>query len=185
MSHRTSMSSPICIKTIASSLSLLTMACALAQVPRPDAASSPTALAQPVPLVSGSCASVRPGAAISLEWNPTFEPFWAVTGLKSFRLIFHSLLADGVTPNPVSRLIVDSNPGGKATALGDGSFRIEARLPLASHPGTYHLVAAHSSPQILPDYQGEAPEMTVSPVSEDLCITVAPSTQAASSSPPE
>ena len=172
-------------KTIAGSLSLLTMACALAQAQQPDAASSSTPLAQAVPLVSGSCTSVRQHGVLSLEWNPAFETSWAVTGLRSFRLIFQSFLADGITPNPVSRVIVDSTPGGKATALRDGSFHIEARLPSSTRPGTYHLVAAHSAPQLIPNYQGDDPKMTVSPVGENFCITVVAGPQAISASAPE
>jgi hypothetical protein len=42
------------------------------------------------------------------------------------------------------------------TTIGNGYFHIEARLPSSTHLGTYHLVDAHSSPELLPDYQGEA-----------------------------
>jgi hypothetical protein len=177
--------SSIRTKALLGSLSLLTFACALAQTPQTDAASSTAPRAQPVPLVSGACPAVGQGGAISLDWNPAFDSSWAVTGIKSFRLIFQSLLADGVTPNPASRLVMDSGPRGRATAIGDGSFHIEARLPSSTHPGIYHLVMAHTSPELLPNYQGDSPKATVSPASEDFCITVAPAPQASTSSAPE
>jgi hypothetical protein len=138
-----------------------------------------------VPLVSGACPAVRQGGVISLDWNPGFDPSSAVTGMKSFRLIFQHLQQDGVNLNPASRLLLDSGPRGKITASGNGFFHIEARLPPSTHLGTYHLVQAHSSPALLPDYQGEAPKMTVSPASESFCITVVPAPPPSSSSPPE
>ena len=105
--------------------------------------------------------------------------------MKSFGLIFQQLQNDGVNLNPASRLLLDSSPRGRMTAIGNGYFHIEARLPSSTHLGTYHLVDAHSSPELLPDYQGEAPKMTVSPVREHFCITVAPAPRLSSSSPPE
>jgi hypothetical protein len=105
--------------------------------------------------------------------------------MRSFRLIFHHLREDGVNLNPASRLVLDSGPRGKITASGNGSFHIEARLPSSTHPGTYHLVGAHSSPELLPDHQGEAAKMTVSPASESFCVTVVPAPPHSSSSPPE
>jgi hypothetical protein len=105
--------------------------------------------------------------------------------MRSFRLIFQGLREDGVNLNPASRLLLDSGPRGRMTAVGNGYFHIEARLPSSTHPGTYHLVGAHSSPDLLPDHQGEAPKMTVSPASESFCVTVVPAPPHSSSSPPE
>jgi hypothetical protein len=138
-----------------------------------------------VPLVSGACPAVRQGGVLSLDWNPGFDPSWAVTGLKSFRLIFHHLRDDGVNLNPVSMLVLDSVPRGRITAIGNGYFHIEARLPSSAHLGTYHLVAGHSSPELPPDYQGESPRMTVSPERESFCVAVIPASWPSSSSPPE
>jgi hypothetical protein len=180
--HRSSSSTRT--KAILGSLSLVAFACASAQA-QTAVASPAVPRAQPVPLVSGACPAVRQGGVISLDWNPGFDPSSAVTGMKSFRLIFQHLQQDGVNLNPASRLLLDSGPRGKITASGNGFFHIEARLPPSTHLGTYHLVQAHSSPALLPDYQGEAPKMTVSPASESFCITVVPAPPPSSSSPPE
>ena len=170
MIHR--FASSIRTKAIAGSLSLMASVCALAQTPQPEAASPAVSRTHPVPLVSGACPAVSRGGTIALDWNPDFDPPWAGTGMRSFRLIFQQLEEDGVTLNPASRLVLDSGTRGRMTDIGNGYFRLEARLPPMTHPGTYHLVGAFSSPQLLPDYQGEAPTMTVSPVSEFYCITV-------------
>jgi hypothetical protein len=169
-------------KTIMSTLSLMAFACAIAQEPQ-TAVVPPSALhLQPVPLVSGACPAVSQVGVISLDWNPGFDASWAVTGLKSFRLIFQQLQKDGVSLNPASRLVLDASPLGRMTAIGNGYFHIEARLPSSAHLGVYQLVMAHSSPELPPDYQGEAPKMTVSPVRESFCITVVPALRP--SSPP-
>jgi hypothetical protein len=181
--HRSSSSTRT--KAILGGLSLGAFACALAQAPQTEVASPPVPRAQPVPLVSGDCPAVRQGGVISLDWSPGFDPSSAVTGMKSFRLIFQQLQNDGVNLNPASRLMLDSGPRGRMTDIGNGYFHIEARLPPSTHPGAYQLVGAHSSPALLPDYQGEAPKMTVSPVREHLCITVVPAPRPASSSSPE
>jgi hypothetical protein len=178
--HRSSSSTRT--KAIIGSLSLLAFVGALAQAPQSEVAAA-VPLAQPVPLVSGACTAVRQGGVLSLDWNPGFDPSWPVTGLKSFRLIFHHVLEDGVNLNPASRLVLDISPRGRMTAMGNGYFHLEARLPSSTHLGTYHLVAAHSSPELLPDYQGEAPEMTVSPMREYFCITVVPAPRGSPSPP--
>jgi hypothetical protein len=171
-------------KAILGSLSLLAFTCALAQASQTEVA--PTVpRAQPVPLVSGACPAVRQDGVISFDWNPGFDPSWGVTGMKSFRLIFQQLREDGVNLNPASRLVLDSSPRGRMTAIGNGYFHIEARLPPSTHLGTYHLVDAHSSPELLPEYQGEAPKMTVSPAREYFCITVVPAPRPSAPSPPE
>jgi hypothetical protein len=181
--HRSSSSTRT--KAILGSLSLMAFACALAQAPQSEVASPAVSRPQPVALVSGACPAVSQGGAISFDWNPGFDPSWGVTGMKSFRLVFQLLRADGVHVNPASRLLLDSAPRGRITAIGNGYFHIEARVPPFAHRGTYHLVAAHSAPELLPDYQGDAPKMTVSPVREYFCITVVPTTRPSSSSPPE
>jgi hypothetical protein len=172
-------------KALIGSLGLLVFTCAMAQAPQTEVASPAIWRAQPVPLVSGVCPAVPQGGVISFDWNPGFGPSSGVTGMKSFRLIFHHLREDGVNLNPASRLVLDSGPRGRMTDIGNGYFHIEARLPSSTHLGTYHLVEAHSSPDLLPDYQGEAPKMTVSPASESFCVAVVPASRPSSSSPPE
>jgi hypothetical protein len=172
-------------KAILGSLNLVAFACALAQAPQTEVASPAVPRAQPVPMVSGACPAVRQGGVLSFDWNPGFDPSWGVTGMRSFRLIFQHLREDDVSLNPASRLVLDSGPRGRMTAIGNGYFHIEARLPSSTHLGAYHLVGAVSSPDLLPDYQGEAPKMTVSPAREHFCITVVPASRPSSSSPPE
>jgi hypothetical protein len=181
--HRSS--SSICTKTILGSLSVMAFACALAQAPQSEVSAPAVPRVPPVPLVAGVCPAVSQGGTITFDWNPGFTPSWGVTGMRSFRLIFQGLREDGVTLNPASRLPLDSSPRGRITAIGNGYFHIEARVPSFTHRGTYHLVAAHSAPELVPDYQGDAPEMTVSPVRESFCITVVPASRPSSSSPPE
>ena len=175
MIHRSS--SSIRTKVLLGSLSGMAFACALAQAPQSEI----SARVPPVPLVSGACPAVSPGGTIAFDWNPGFAPSSGVTGMRSFRLIFQSLREDGVTLNPASRLPLDSAPRGRITALGNGSFHLEARVPPFAHRGAYRLVAAHSAPELVPDYQGDAPEMTVSPVPEYYCITVLPASRPSSS----
>jgi hypothetical protein len=163
---------------ILGSLSLMIFACAFAQEPQTGAAPPAALRAQPVPLVSGACPAMRQDGVLSLEWNPGFDPSWGVTGMKSFRLIFQSLREDGVNLNPGSRLIVGSGARGRTTAIGNGYFHLEARLPPSARPGVYRLVGAHSSAAVAPDYTGEAPRATVSPVGESYCITVVLSSRA-------
>jgi hypothetical protein len=162
-------SSLIRTTALSAGLSLLGFVCAPAQALQ-DAAPP----LQPVPLVSGACPSVLQGGFISLDWNPGFDPSYPVIGLKFTRLLFQHLQEDSVHLNPASRLVLDTDSRGAITDIGNGYFHIQVRVPRSSRPGTYHLVGAVSSPQLLPDYQGEAPKMTVSPVSQSYCITVVP-----------
>ncbi len=123
MIHRSSSSTRT--KAILGSLSLMAFACAFAQASQTEVASPAVPRAQPVPLVSGACPAVRQGGVISFDWNPGFDPSWGVTGMRSFRLIFQHLREDGVNLNPASRLVLDSVPGGRMTAIGNGYFHIE------------------------------------------------------------
>jgi hypothetical protein len=165
-------SSSIRRKALIGGLSLLAFVCSSAQAPQDDTVSPAAALVKPVPLVSGACPAVRQSGVISLEWNPGFDPSWGVTGMKAFRLIFQSLREDGVNLNPASRLVLDSWPRGRMVAVGNGYFRVEVRLPIATRPGVYRLVGALSSAAVAADYTGEAPRATVSPVGESYCMTV-------------
>jgi hypothetical protein len=178
-------SSSICTKAVLGSLSLMGLVCALAQAPQTEVSAPAVPRVPPVPLVSGACSVVPQGGTIAFDWNPGFDPSWGVTGMKSFRLIFQRLQQDGVNINPASRLVLDSGPRSKMAAIGNGYFHIEANVPPFARRGTYHLAAAHSAPEVVPDYQGAAPEMTVSPAREYYCITVLPASRPTSSSPPE
>lgn len=152
----------------------MTFAGALAQTPQTEISAPVVPRVTPVALVSGACPAVSPGGTIAFDWNPGFDPSGGVTGMTSFQLIFQALREDRVTLNPASRLLLNSGPRGKATTIGNGYFHIEARVSPFAHKGTYHLIAAHSAPELAPDYQGDVPEMTVSPVRESYCITILP-----------
>jgi hypothetical protein len=52
--------------------------------------------------------------------------------MKSFRLIFHHLREDGVNLNPASRLVLDSGPRGRMTAIGNS--RTGERVILGASP---------------------------------------------------
>jgi hypothetical protein len=126
-----------------------------------------------VPLVSDACPTVQTGDAVSLDWNPAFDPIWPVTGLRSFELRFAAVLENGVT--------VGSRPtallGGRGvtvniSSIGNGFFHIEIPVSRGVQPGVYHLVEARAIAQLPPDYNGPNPTMTVSPVRERYCITV-------------
>ncbi len=153
-------------KALIGGLSLLAFAGATAQGPQGPAGSHAVAL------ISGACPAVPQDGAVAVEWNPGFDPAWGVTGMKAFRLVFEGLREDGVTPIPGSRLVLDSFPRGRITAMGNGYFHVEARVPARTHPGVYRLVGANGSAGLVADYQGEAPRQTVSPVGESYCMTV-------------
>ena len=160
-------------KALIGGLGLVALVAAAAQAPQ----SSVGSRVQAVALVSGACPAVRQGGAISVEWNPGFDPSWGVTGMKAFRLILQGLREDGVTPIPASRVVVDSFPRGRMTPTGNGYFHVEARLPPRTHPGVYRLVGANGAAAVVENYTGEAPRATVSPVGESYCMTVVAGSQ--------
>jgi hypothetical protein len=130
---------------------------------------------------------VQTGDAVSLDWNPGFDPDWGVTGLHSFELRFAAVLENGVT---VSSRVTASLGGRGVTvnisSIGNGYYHIEVPVSRGVVPGVYHLVDAHAIAEVPPDYTGPNPTMMVSPVRERYCITVvgapvAPSPQQQSS----
>jgi hypothetical protein len=167
-----------CTKAILGCLSGMTFACGLAQAPQTEVAAPAVARVPAVALVAGGCPAVAQGGAIAFDWNPGFDPAWAVTGMQSFRLIFQGVGEDGVSLNPASRLMLDSGPRGRMTDIGNGYFHVEARVPRATHAGVYRLVGAHSAAAVAADATGEAPTQTVSPVGESYCMTVVAGTRA-------
>jgi hypothetical protein len=161
-------------------ITLLTFSSGFAQTPQAEA--PPKAVfAKVVPLVSGACPTVHNGEAISLDWNPGFDPSSAVSGLATFKLIFGLQSDAGVNARVRSGLSM----GGRDVALnisasGNGYFHIEVPVPRRVSPGVYQLINAEATPQTVSNYQGDRPKMTVTPVREHFCITVIATAQSSS-----
>ena len=161
-------------KAVVGSLGLLALVCASTQA----------AQARTVTLVSDACPAVQTGDAVSLDWNPGFDPLGVATGLRTFELRFAGVLENGVT--------IASRPtalfGGRGstvniTAIGNGYYHIEIPVSRGVLPGVYHLVEARTIAELPPDYTGPSPSMTVSPVRERYCITVVSSSALQTSQP--
>lgn len=143
-----------------------------AQAVQPDTSSAASA-GRIVPLVSDICSVVRAGDKVSLDWNPGFEHSGSVIGLRSFTLIFDT--AGGAFSHASPRGY-QAGPWGSvpnATPIGNGFYHVVVALPRMA-PGTYQLVNARASAQMIQSYNGPPSQMTVSPVRERYCITVAP-----------
>ena len=155
-------------------LSLLSMACALAQA----GGRYPLSAAQPhtVPLLSDACPAVRSGDKISLDWNPGFEHPGMVEGLRVINLRFGRISANGVTVQQLPAIRLGGLGAAlPVTSIGNGYFHIELRIPAGAAPGEYHLIDATADAKTLPEYQGPSLPMTNSPVRERFCITIVPS----------
>ena len=160
-------------KTLAGGLSLLAMACASAQAPQAGV-SVPSAkgIHNKVPLVASTCPEIHAGDVITLDWKPSFAPSSPVTGLRSLRLTFGRVTSDGITVK--TRIFFSA--GSKAQPVttlmsSNGSFHVE--FPVSQMPeGTYRAVEAQAIPMVQPSYNGDFPQMVVSPADQQLCITV-------------
>jgi len=146
---------------------------------QPNAVSTPS-----VSLVSDTCPVVHEGDTIALDWNPGFEHDWAVTAVDSIRLSFAPLDDYGVAV----RMRNVYTFRGKSVAVNgesvvNGYFHFIVPVLGRVPPGIYRLVDARVAPQVLPDYGGPLPVMTVSPVRERYCITVVSSSTSQSPSP--
>ncbi len=129
-----------------------------------------------VPLSSGSCPVVHYGEWISIDWNPGFDHAAMVTTLRRFMLTFAALDTDGVAIRSRKAFILGNGSTGaiRFTPSVNGFFHAEFAINRNYVPlGEYHLIAAAAAPQMDPEFTGERPTMTVSPVREHFCITVA------------
>jgi hypothetical protein len=165
---------------IVGGIALLILSSGFAQAPQADVPPK-AAITTVVPLVSGACPTVHNGEVISLDWNPGFDPSSAVSGLATFKLIFGLQSDAGVNTRVRSGLSM----GGRDVALnisatGNGYFHIEVPVPRRTSPGVYQLINAEAIPQTVPNYQGDRPKMTVTPVREHFCITVIATAQSSS-----
>jgi hypothetical protein len=60
----------------------------------------------------------------------------------------------------------------RITLAGNGYFDVEIQVPLEAAAGSYQLSAVYANATTSPDYTGAAPQMTVSPADEHLCMKV-------------
>ena len=163
-SNRRQLGSFACAALVCASLA------ATAQAPLEVSSLAETAVA----LNTESCPTVSPLSLVSLDWNPGFEHESAVAGINHFGLVFARVAADGVT--------VISHPNGaypryiarsvSATATANGYYHVEFRFSNAPPPGLYRVVDAGITAELQPEYRGPAPQMTVSPARDRLCVTV-------------
>lgn len=164
-------------------IGLLALSCALAQSQQVQSVKPATTPTHAIPLVSGACPAVNTGESVSLDWNPGFDPSWEVAGLRVVSLRFQMIADNGVstTPSRISMLLRSSEE--RISASGNGYFHITIPIPPRTIAGVYHLIDAHATPRVSQEYQGPPPQMTVSPVRESYCVTVAP--RARTQSPPD
>ena len=168
------------LRAILGGLALLAAASVCAQAPKPDGFRA-------IPLVADSCPNVQIGDRVSLDWNPNFDPIWPVTDLRGFRLTFAAVADDGVNLKQTYLILDSRSTPSEISPLGNGFFHIEITVSPRStttkviRPGNYRLVRAGAIATLDPNYAGELPQMTNSPVGERYCITVA--RPAASQSP--
>jgi hypothetical protein len=161
-------------KALAGSLSVLVLLCASAQAPQAQTSKAVSGKnVRTVPLISDACPEVHRGDLLALDWNPGFDPGSSVAGLRSFSLVFGPVVDNYVNP----KVRFSFSAGGKghppaATSVTNGYFHIEIPVTKEVSPGVYRLVDAYATAEVLPDYQGQDPVMTVSPVGNRYCITV-------------
>jgi hypothetical protein len=157
-----------CVKAMLCGLGCLAAACPLAR-----AQQSETVHAKTVPLVSDACPSVHIGDALTLDWNPGFDPAGLAANLRNFSLTFSGLQEDGITVKARPAFSLGDRAGKVAiSSIGNGYFHIELPVSVRVAPGIYHLVDAHATPELFPEYQGRTLQMTNSPVGQRFCITV-------------
>lgn len=158
-------------KTILGILCFSAVACAGSSAQQASARRAATA--STIALVSDTCPIVRGGDAVSLDWNPGFDPSWAVAGVRWVRLRFGSLQEDGVTVRERPGVVIGGRMSPQTiSAPVNGYFHLELTIDRRIPPGVYHLVEATAMAQTVPAYQGASPRVTVSPVSQRYCITV-------------
>ena len=154
---------------------LLLLLLALPAVPAQTPGDKPATQPKVVPLQSDTCPVVYGGDKIAFDWNPVFDPEWAVTGINLARLQFARMDEDGVHQTARSLYTL----GGRSsraivTTLGNGFYHVELTVQSgrAIKPGVYRLVKASMNARVEEDYNGPAPQMTRSPVESRFCITL-------------
>jgi hypothetical protein len=151
-------------ETLLGGISLLAAVCAFSQTPPVES--------KVVPFVSDSCPSVRIGDKVSLDLNPNFDPIWPVTDLRGFSLTFAPVAEDGINLKKGELVLRAPHTHASNYSLGNGYFHLEFALSTKSiQPGTYRLIRANATAEVVPDYDGESPRMTKSPVEERYCFT--------------
>jgi hypothetical protein len=149
--------------------------CVFVQVPVAQETASTTEKAASrtvTSLTSNACPRVQTGEFVAFDWNPAFDPSWAVSGLQSLRLTFDRVGEDGLAVRSMSRLSLGRDAATSIASIGNGYFHVEVPLRGRMVPGTYRLVDAQGIPQVAADYHGPAPRATNSPAREFYCITL-------------
>ncbi len=155
---------------------MLLLLLALPAAPAQTLGGRPAAQPEVVPLESDACPVVYGGDKIAFDWNPVFDPEWAVTGVNLARLQFARLDEDGVHLQAARSLYTLGGRSSRAivTALANGFYHVELTVKSgrATKPGVYRLVRAGMNARVEQDYNGPAPQMTRSPVESRFCITL-------------
>ena len=155
---------------------LLLLLLALSAVPAQSLGDRPATQPEVVPLQSDTCPVVHGGDKITFDWNPAFDPEWAVTGINLAKLQFARLDEDGVQLQAERGLYTLGGRSSRAivTALGNGFYHVELTIQSsrATKPGVYRLVKARMNARVEEDYTGPTPQMTHSPVESRFCITL-------------
>jgi hypothetical protein len=155
---------------------LLLLLLSLPAVPAQTPGDKPATQPKVVALESDNCPVVYGGDKITFDWNPVFDPEWAVTGINMARLQFARLDDDGVHLQAARSLYTLGGRSSRAmvTALANGFYHVEltVRSGRATKPGVYRLVKARMNPRVEEDYNGPVPQMTRSPVESRFCITL-------------
>jgi hypothetical protein len=155
---------------------LLLFLLALPVAPAQTRGDKPATQPEVVPLQSDTCPVVYGGDKISFDWNPDFDPEWAVTGINLAKLQFARLDEDGVRLQATrsSYTLGGRTSPAIVTALANGFYHVELTVQSgrATKPGVYRLVKARMNARVEEDYNGPKPQMTRSPVESRFCITL-------------
>jgi hypothetical protein len=155
---------------------LLLLLLVLPAVPGQTRGDEPATHPKVVPLQSDTCPVVYGGDKIAFDWNPVFDPEWAVTGINLARLQFARLEEDGVHLQAARSLYTLGGRSSQTTvtALANGFYHVELTVHSgrATRAGVYRLVKASMNARVEEDYNGPAPQMTRSPVENRFCITL-------------
>jgi hypothetical protein len=138
-----------------------------------------TGVPREVALTPGNCAQVTEGDILTLDWNPAFENPASVSGIADFHLAFGSPGESSSSRRRPSLVLetvhrgetVSSEPG--IQPIPNGYFHLRFLVHLANvETGTYHLIDAQAVPILDPDFHGETPRMTNTPLNFPFCLNV-------------
>ena len=132
-----------------------------------SASTTPTAIA----LQANRCQELSAGETFSVEWNPDFSHAEAVTGIAFVRLYFQPLDADKATVVRGLPIAIHAH-GPQVTSLGNGIYRVVARVPYRQPAGSYRLTKAVALAERSDEARDPLPIPQNSPAGDGYCITV-------------